>query len=342
MSLSARGAYRGRVRLVKQADIAYNYWPAMGKWVSVSSSSSGNPDLGDWMASTFIDASDTGVFPILSWQLTPVISKPSFTAYWRDVWRRRAFIWADARAKALQTTRGTLLGKVWLVLSPFLNAMIFYVVFGLLLHISRGIPNFLGYLAIGVLFFPVYSGALSSGSKALISSARLVKAFPFPKATVVVSWSVRAFIDFIPVYVAALLFIALVPPRVAPSWLWLLSIPIVLLGFVFGNGLALLLSSITAAVKDLKFIWPLVGRFWFYTSGVFFSISRFDSIFAVVVIMQANPAYVFLTMCRDVLIYGTVPSLFQWVYLSGWSLGMWIVGAVVFWWREESYAEELD
>ena len=304
-------------------------------------SSETESDLGDWVASTLVDAAETGIVPVLPWRLRPVIQKESFLKYWGEVWSLRHFIWADARAKALQTTRGAVLGKVWLVLSPFLNAMIFYVVFGLLLKISRGIPNFLGYLVIGVLFFPVYSAALSSGSKALISSAKMVKAFPFPKATVVMAWSVRAVLDFLPVLLAALLFVVFIPPHVVPTHLWPLVIPILVLGFVFGNGMALLLSSVTAALPDLKFVWPLLGRFWFYTSCVFFSISRFESIFAVVVIMQANPAYVFLTMCRDVLIYNTAPSLFQWVYLAVWSLGMWVVGAVVFWWREDSYVEEL-
>lgn len=298
-------------------------------------------ELADWMAATFIDAADTGSVPIMAWRLKPVISKSPFLKYWLDVWSRRAFIWADARARALQTSRGTLLGKVWLVLSPFLNALIFYVIFGLLLKINRGIPNFLGYLVIGVLFFPIFQSALSGGSGALTSSANLVRAFTFPSATVVMSWTVRAFLDFLPTLVAAILFISLVPPHVKPTFLWLLVVPIILVGFVFGNGLALLTSSLTAGVKDLKFIWPLLGRFWFYVSGVFFSIERFEAVFIVSVVMQANPAYVFLSMCRDVLIYATVPPLFQWVYLFVWAWGMWTVGAVVFWWREESYGENL-
>lgn len=301
-----------------------------------------NTDLGDWMATTFLDTADSGSVPIMPWHLEPVITKQSFSQYWSEVFSRRAFIWADARAKALQTTRGVALGKLWLILSPFLNALIFYVIFGLILKVDRGIPNFLGYLVIGVLFFPIFQNALSSGSTALTTSANLVRSFSFPAATVVVSWSLRAFLDFIPILIAALLFIMIAPPHVMPTPLWLLVFPILLLGFVFGNGLALFTSSLTAGMKDLKFIWPLLGRFWFYVSGVFFSVDRFDNVFIVSFVMQANPAYVFLTMVRDVLIYETIPSLFVWVYMTIWALGMWILGAVVFWWREDDYAEQLD
>ncbi len=298
--------------------------------------------LSDWLATTTLEVADTGEVPVQAWKLGPVISKPSFAKYWAEVWRRRAFVWADARARAFQTTRGTLLGKVWLVLSPFLNAMIFYLIFGLLLQVSRGIDNFLGYLVIGVLFFPVVQDALGGGSQALLSSRNLVRAFSFPRAAVVMSWSVRNALDFIPILVASLVFIVVVPPHVMPTVYWPLVVPIVLLGFVFANGLALATSAWTAAVPDLKFIWPLLGRFWFYVSGVFFSLDRFEDLFLVSFIMQANPAYVFLTMARDVLIYQTMPPLFSWLYMTTWAVGMWIIGAVVFWWREEKYAEELQ
>ena len=258
------------------------------------------------------------------------------------MWSHRAFIWAEAKAKAYQSTRGTFLGKLWLIVSPFLNSLIFYVIFGLLLQVSRGIPNFLGYLVIGVGFFPVFQGALASGSQALAQARNLLRAFSFPRATVVVAWSVRSFLDFLPVALATMLFVWVVPPHTAPTLLWLLILPVVLVGYVFGDGLALLLSSVTAKIPDLKFVWPLLGRFWFYTSGVFFSIDRFQDHLWVSLIMQANPAYVFLTMVRDLMIYNAMPSALSWFYLSAWAAAMWVIGATVFWLREAKYGEEIQ
>lgn len=299
-------------------------------------------ELSEWLAVRTLEAADTGELPVMEWGLKPVVSTPSFTEYWREVWDRRAFIWADAKAKAYQTTRGTFLGKAWLIIQPFFNALIFYIIFGIMLKVSRGIPNFLGYLVIGVSFFPVYNAALSSGSQALNASRNLIRAFTFPRASIVVAWSLRSFLDFLPVAIATMLFVIVIPPHITPTPLWLLVIPTVVIGFVFGNGLALLLSAITAAIPDLKFVWPLFGRFWFYVSGVFFSVDRFQNQLLVSLAMQANPAYVFLTIVRDLMIYNRMPSALQWIYLTVWSVGMWLVGAVVFWLREEKYGEELS
>ena len=298
--------------------------------------------LSDWLAVRALEAAPTGEIPVRAWDLRSVMDVPGFLDYWREVWGHRAFIWAEAKAKAYQSTRGTFLGKLWLIANPFLNAVIFYVIFGLLLQVSRGIPNFLGYLVIGVSFFPVFQGALTSGSQALVQSRNLLRAFSFPRATVVVAWSVRGFLDFLPVAFATLLFVLVVPPHVVPTFLWLFILPVVVIGYVFGDGLALFLAAITAKIPDLKFVWPLLGRFWFYASGVFFSIDRFLDHLWVALIMQANPAYVFLTMVRDLVIYDTMPGALSWIYLSVWAVAMWIIGATVFWLREAKYGEEIQ
>ena len=294
--------------------------------------------LAEWIGATYMEAASTGEIPVQPWTLSRVGARPGFWAYWRQVWGRRAFILADARAKAYQTTRGMLLGKLWLVVSPFLNAAIFWVVFGLLLKVSRGVPNFLGYLVIGIGFFAYMQAALSKGSQVLSTSRNLIRSFAFPRASVMVSWSVRSLLDFVPIVVATMLFAYILTPA-QPTWRAFAIIPIVLIATVFVNGLAMVTASLTSGLPDLKFIWPLLGRFWFYVSGVFFSLDRFESFFWVSFVMQANPGYIFLTMSRDVLIYSTMPDLFTWIYFTTWAVGMWLIGAILFWLREETYSE---
>lgn len=296
-------------------------------------------ELGEWLATTVLETAQTGAVPVLSWRLHPVLQKPPISEYIKEIWGRRHFIVADAKARAYQVTRGTLLGKVWLVLSPFLNSMIYWVIFGLLLQTSRGVPNFLGYLVIGFNFFAIYQNALTSGGGIIKGSENLIRAFTFPRASVVVSWVIRSFLDFLPIFGATLVFIIAVPPHALPNWRWLLTIPAILIGFVFSFGLALFTSAVTAIIPDMKFIWPLIGRFWFYVSGIFFTLERFESIPWVQAIMKLNPGYVFLSVNRDLLIYETVPDLNTWIYLAGWSFLMAAIGFIVFWMWEERYGQ---
>lgn len=296
--------------------------------------------LAEWLAVTIADTADDEFAPVTLWRLSPVSTRPSLGRYLRQLWQRRHFILADARAKSFQTTRGTLLGRAWLLLNPFFNAFIYLIVFGFVLQVSRGIENFVGYVVIGVSFFSFLQKALNSGGAIIPNSVNLMRSFSFPRAALVISWSIRSLLDFLPVVVATMAFIALMPPNAGPAWTWALFPLVLLLGWLFTMGLAFFTASLTARAPDLKFIWPLIGRFWFYTSGVFFSIDRYDSHPAIHSVMEANPGYHFLKMSRDTLIYSTAPAPSDWLHMAIWAVGFVVVGFVFFWRHEESYGRE--
>lgn len=74
--------------------------------------------------------------------------------YIHQLWQQRHFIWVDARAKTPDSQRDTFLGNAWLIVKPMFDAIIYFLVFSLPLQTSRGVDNFIDYLAIGVTFFP--------------------------------------------------------------------------------------------------------------------------------------------------------------------------------------------
>ena len=71
-----------------------------------------------------------------------------------QLWDRRSFIFFDARARVQSGHDNNHLGIAWLVLTPVLTGLSFYLIFGLLLGTSKGIENFIGYLIIGVFTVP--------------------------------------------------------------------------------------------------------------------------------------------------------------------------------------------
>ncbi|HET6270377.1 MAG TPA: ABC transporter permease, partial [Arthrobacter sp.] len=77
-------------------------------------------------------------------------ARPGLLVYLVQLWNFREFIFYDARARVLNGTRRDRLGSLWLILTPMLNGLTYYVVFGLLLRTDRGIENFVGYLVVGV------------------------------------------------------------------------------------------------------------------------------------------------------------------------------------------------
>lgn len=201
--------------------------------------------------------------------------------------------------------------------------------------------NFPAYLVVGVNFFGLVSAGLNSGHMVIVNSKNLIRAFAFPRLSLVVSWAMRTLWDFLPVYIVTCFVVILIPPGVTPNLVLLLSVPIVLTAWLFTFGIAALTASLTTRFPDLKFIWPLVNRIWFYGSGIFFAIETLIDDRVLLAAMKANPAYLFLMMSRQVIVYETIPPTEEWVQLALWALGMAVIGTVVFWRHEESYGREI-
>lgn len=258
--------------------------------------------------------------------------------YIRGIFERRHFIIAESKAKAHGSIKGTALGKAWLILEPFLNSAVYYIIFAVLLRFDRGMDNFVAYLVIGVSFFSYLSRSLGGGAKIIPGGRNLIKAFAFPRASLVFSFALRNILDFLPTMFATMLFIVIIPPHVIPSWTWLLFPIVFLTAIPFAIGLAFISATLTTLVKDLKFIWPLITRFWFYGSGVFWSIDMFDNP-TYQSIMMANPGWVFLELSRETLAWGNVPDLSLYLYFLAWSVAIFIIGFLLFWSQEKKFGE---
>ena len=269
-------------------------------------------------------------------------ARPSIGEYISRIWQRRYFIREESKAKAFGSTKDTALGRIWLVLEPFLNAGVYFLIFSVLLQFDRGMENFVAYLVIGVTFFGFLNKQLGGAANLISSGKNLIRAFSFPRAALVFSFTRRTIIDFLPTACATLLFIMIVPPHALPSWTWFLFPVAFLIAVPFGMGLSFITATLTTIFSDLRFIWPLITRFWFYGSGIFWSVDMFDHLPVAQQLMQLNPGWVFLELCRESLIYGNVPSLGLWLYFAAWSAGIFIAGFLLFWSQEERFGQDVD
>jgi teichoic acid transport system permease protein len=269
--------------------------------------------------------------------LRDLYRRPPLVEYVRRLWGRRHFIRADARARVAGSTRGTVLGRAWLVLNPVLDGAAYFLIFGLLLQTSRGIPNFLGYLVIGVFLFRYTARCLTAGSQSLLTGRGLVRGFRFPRAALPVSAVYRETLSFVPVLTVMVLLVLGIPPLEPVTWRWLLLPAVLALQGLFNLGLALTVARMTAQLPDVGQLVSFVSRIWLYASGVFFAYDRFVDHPTLVRVLELNPLFVVLDMSRDLLLYATVPDATSWLVLTAWAAVSAVGGLVFFWRREDRY-----
>ena len=226
--------------------------------------------------------------------------RPGLGTYLAQLWERRDFIVTMARSGISSSNAQHRLGRVWLVLTPLLQGLVYALIFGYLLNTRAGIENFVGYLVIGIFLFQYTARALTDGSKAVTGNRKLIQVLSFPRAALPLSVTLRSMLTFLPAIAVMFVVVLVAPPFEVVTWRWVLVVPIVALLSLFNLGLSFLAARLVAGVSDVSQVIPFALRIWFYTSGVFFSYDRFagDNP-ALLAVLEANPMHVFLTLARD-------------------------------------------
>lgn len=269
--------------------------------------------------------------------LKPLNPRPSLSIYLQQLWERRFFVIAEARSKALRSTRDYRLWKLWLVANPILDVAFYGFLFGYLFKTSRGIENFIGYLILGIMFMRMITGLFSAGSGLITKSRGMIRTFAFPRASLAFSQTLRAGIDNLLPALIGMILAFLAQWGTPPNWTIILVVPLYLMLHIFGCGLMMISARLTAEIPDVKALMGIVTQAWFFLSGVMFSLDRFSHTPVVQEVMSHNPAYIFLMAIRNSTIYGTCPDLSTWLTLLAWTFGTFVVGFIYFWGAEHKY-----
>jgi teichoic acid transport system permease protein len=269
-------------------------------------------------------------------------ARPGLVEYVRRLWGRRHFILAFSQAKLTSQYSQAKLGQLWQVATPLLNACVYYLIFGLILKASRGMPHgtYIPFLVTGVFVFTFTQSSMMAGVRAISGNLGLVRALHFPRASLPVSFALQQLQQLL--FSMIVVFVVVVGFGSYPRLSWLLIVPVLALQFLFNTGLAMTVARMGAKTPDLAQLMPFVLRTWMYTSGVMFSL---HTMLAgrpewVVRALQVNPAAVYMDLMRFALIedYGAenLPP-HVWVLALFWAVVVFAGGFVYFWKAEERY-----
>src|ERR1022692_3019986 len=207
--------------------------------------------------------------------LKEAAARPPFLGYLADLWQRRHFTLGFATARNVAMYTEARLGQVWQVLTPLLNAAVYYLIFGVILDTKRGVPDFIGFLVAGVFIFNFTQRSFIIASRVINDSLPLIRALYFPRAALPLGYVLIELEQLmVSMVVLAIIVLAAGEPL---TWYWLLVLPVLLLQAIFNVGAGLILARIGAGVDDVSQLLPFVVRTWMYTSGVMFSIQTLKS-----------------------------------------------------------------
>jgi teichoic acid transport system permease protein len=308
--------------------------------------------------------------------LRPSAQRPQALEYVRQLWRRRHFMIAFATARNIAMYTEAKLGQLWQVLTPLLNVGVYWLIFGEILDTSKGIPDFVSFLVVGVFVFNFTQRAFISTSKVITDSLPLIRALQFPRAALPLAY---VLIELQQMMMSMVVLVAIILIRGEPvTWYWVLAIPALLLQSVFNVGVGLFVARLGSQVNDFSQLLPFLLRTWMYLSGVLFSVLTLarthwgETHSGLVTLLQLNPAALYITLMRLALLQtqresapGSAPynkarcaawpghtqaSLYwskycaptinpthYWYYAIGWAVVAMVAGFFFFWRAETRY-----
>lgn len=246
--------------------------------------------------------------------------------YLSDLWSRREFAWYMATGNLRSRNASTALGLVWWVLNPLMMGGVYYVVFGLILGISRD----LSYLLSGVFVFYYTSTSITTGANAIVQNRQLLVNLQFPRLIMPITAIVEAAVGFL-TSIPALYLIIGPTQGVWPGVQTLYLFPaIFVIQSILNLGLAAFTARITVPFRDITNVVPHLLRIWFYLSPILYTASQFDDLPSWAAELYAlNPMVPLLSVYRSALLGSPfIPAdLFQ---SAVWALGIAVVAIAMF------------
>lgn len=167
--------------------------------------------------------------------------------------------------------QGSMLGYLWSLLKPLFLFAILYFVFVFFLRVGSDIPHWPVALLLGIVLWNFFGEITNNGLGSIVGRGDVIRKINFPKYVIVFASSISALINLALNFIIIGIFMVMTGVEV--HWSSLLVIWYVVQLFVFGIGLAFILSTIYVKLRDMNYIWEIIMQAMFYGSAVIYPIT---------------------------------------------------------------------
>lgn len=216
------------------------------------------------------------------------------------------------------------LGYAWSVLNPLLFFLIYYVVFTRFMRLD--VPNYPGFLLLGVALWNFFSEGTTQGASALLSRAELLTKTVVPRQVMVYAALMSAALTFV---INLIVLMGVLAVTGTPLRLPALLFPLLLLDLVLLTlGTALLLAPLYVRFRDVGYLWNIVLQIGFWMTPIIYLDLMVPERWRWIV--WVNPVGRIIGDARRVLIYGWWPGARGLLLTTAISVGICILGYIVF------------
>jgi len=250
------------------------------------------------------------------------------------MWRYRELIRNLTIVDLKNRYQNTFLGFFWSLLSPLLLTGVLYFVFR---HLFGQEQYFAINLLVGIMAWRLFAIGTFSSLGAIVSKSGLVTKVYIPRQILVLSNVLANLISSLLEFTVLLPIIFILTGHLPATVLLFPLIHFVYFWFIFGVGL--LLSSLYVYFRDLNQIWEVLTNVLFFCSPIIYPLAIVPAY--LIPYYLFNPITQFIEIYRDLVITGSLPSLYSIVSVITAGIVLYFAGNFVFNKLQRRFAEEI-
>jgi len=174
-------------------------------------------------------------------------------------------IWRDIKILYAQT----ILGFAWAILNPLLQIIIFTLVFGRIAKVSTESIPYVLFCSVAVVPWTYISQSLTQASQSLVTGQQILSKVYFPRVLFPLTPVFATLVDFS--ISLLILLVVMAYYRIAPTWNLLFLPAFVLMMICIPAGFGMLLSSLAARFRDVKFAMRFAITLLMYSAPIVYS-----------------------------------------------------------------------
>lgn len=227
------------------------------------------------------------------------------------------------------------LGIAWSILSPLLNMVVITLIFSYMF--SKSIENYPAYYFAGYIMITFFSTATTTAMTALKDNRTLMLKSKLSGEVFILS---RVYTALVNLGFSCIAFIfVLVFLRINVTWT-LIFFPVdVFFLTIFSIGVSYALSIWFVFYQDSRNVYSIINMILVRFAALFYSVDILSP--GVRSFISYNPVYTYVKIARDCVIYGKISEPRYLIQMVAWSLGMFIIGRIIFYKNENKVMERL-
>lgn len=220
-----------------------------------------------------------------------------------------------AKADLKAEVANSYLNRLWWLLEPLFNMLVYVIVFGKFM--GNSIENYATFVFSALLMWNFFNKIINYSVKCIRSSRDIVTKVYVPKHVLLISNMILNFYKLLFSLIVLIPMLIIFRVHVGLGVLWIIPAYILMLILSFGVGMFLLHYGVY--IDDLGYAVGILLQMLMFLSGIFYDVITGLSTPLNVLMLVLNPVSMFVDTMRNALLYNVisnVPLIVIWVILS--------------------------